>query len=125
MGESVCMQTRCRASVDSRCHWQAKGLTCASMSHRSDGSPTGKQLALMRRSPSLPPDGVVHLIIRKSGAGLHWRHAPGAKLELSISADATVEDVAAELEAADDLPAAQHQLMYNGEVCTCPSYKYT
>ena len=58
----------------------------------------------------------VHLIIRKSSAGVHWRHAPGAKLELSISADATAEDVAAELEAANDLPANQHLLMYNGRV---------
>lgn len=72
----------------------------------------------MRRSPSLPQDGVVHLVIRKSGAGVHWLHAPGAKLELSISADATAEDVAAELEAANDLPADSHMLMYNGEVST-------
>lgn len=124
----------------------------------SDSPMAAGQLA-MRRSPSLPPDGVVriapncvqagssliinyslvpaplldqnleallehpmqtrlqvHLIIRKSSAGVHWRHAPGAKLELSISADATAEDVAAELEAANDLPANQHLLMYNGKV---------
>jgi hypothetical protein len=81
----------------------------------SDSPMAASQLA-MRRSPSLPPDGVVHLIIRNSSAGVHWRHAPGAKLELSISADATAEDVAAELEAANDLPANQHLLMYNGKV---------
>jgi hypothetical protein len=83
-------------------------------SDRCDSPAGGGQLA-MRRSPSMPPDGVVHLIIRKS-AGVHWRHQAGAKLELSISVDATAEAVAAELEAANDLPANQHLLTYNGEV---------
>lgn len=84
---------------------------------RSDSPPGGRQLA-MHRSPSTPPDGVVHLIIRKT-AGVHWRHQAGAKLELSISADATAEAVAAKLEAANDLPAKQHCLTYNGEVSSC------
>lgn len=91
------------------------------MCRADGGSPTADRQLAMRRSPSLPPGGIVHLIIRKSGAAVHWRHAPGAKVELSISADATAEDVAAELEAANDLPAEQYMLKYNGEVRINPS----
>lgn len=68
-------------------------------------------LAVAARSASLPPDGVVHLVIHPS-AKVGWRHQAGSKLELSISADATAQHVAEEL----DLPEGEHQLLYNGQV---------
>lgn len=95
---------------------RSKSALTALLEERSDrDSPEAcrspSSLAVAARSASLPPDGVVHLVIHPS-AKVGWRHQAGSKLELSISADATAQHVAEEL----DLPEGEHQLLYNGQV---------
>lgn len=69
----------------------------------------------LSRSSSIS-DCIVHLIVQKPYR-LGWKHLPGAdRVELSISADTTAGEVAAELEKLDDLPVGNHRLSYNGRV---------